>query len=302
MSVTEASWSQPRRVPPPALSAELRRLLASHWDFTQGGLAPNTSSACLEMASEDRAAEVLDMVGSCVPFPLSGRRLLELGAGVGAIQVVAQRKGVDSYGLEPSATGTSAAKQFLTERGLDPSRVMRGVGEHLPFPSETFDVVCSSQVLEHVRNPELVMEETVRVLKPEGYFVHSFPNYGSFWEGHYGVPWIPHIPKILGLAYVKLLRRDLAMMQELRLLSHGSTSRIVNKIPNIMVTDWGMDLWERRLRTLEFSEWAALARLKGWVRWLHRLHLVSALVRIGRVLHFETPIVLVGMKLHAATR
>lgn len=54
---------------------------------------------------------------------------------------------------------------------------------HLPFPCEVFDRVECDAVLEHVRNPEMVMREIERVLKPGGYahlvtpFCHPFHEY-----------------------------------------------------------------------------------------------------------------------------
>lgn len=55
--------------------------------------------------------------------------------------------------------------------------------EQLPFPSEMFQRVECDAVLEHVRNPRLVMGEIVRVLAPGGYahlvtpFCHPFHEY-----------------------------------------------------------------------------------------------------------------------------
>src|SRR6476469_1391980 len=43
-----------------------------------------------------------------------------------------------------------------------------GSAESLPFPDESFDVVLSTQVLEHVPDPEQALTEAVRVLKKGG--------------------------------------------------------------------------------------------------------------------------------------
>lgn len=61
-----------------------------------------------------------------------------------------------------------------------------GYGENLPFKSETFEIVFSGAVLEHVRNPLQVIENIERILRPGGEIyietaflqpVHSFPDH-----------------------------------------------------------------------------------------------------------------------------
>ncbi|MGA8602935.1 MAG: class I SAM-dependent methyltransferase, partial [Beijerinckiaceae bacterium] len=50
-----------------------------------------------------------------------------------------------------------------------------GVGEHLPFESNTFDAVFSIAVLEHVRDPFRCAAEIARVLKRGGRFYCCIP-------------------------------------------------------------------------------------------------------------------------------
>jgi SAM-dependent methyltransferase len=49
-------------------------------------------------------------------------------------------------------------------------------GVNLPFSSSTFDVVFSSNVLEHVRNLPGLLAEVRRVLKPDGVAIHLMPS------------------------------------------------------------------------------------------------------------------------------
>jgi SAM-dependent methyltransferase len=48
--------------------------------------------------------------------------------------------------------------------------------ERLPFATDTFDIALCQQVLEHVREPEQVLREITRVLKPGGKLFLSVPQ------------------------------------------------------------------------------------------------------------------------------
>jgi SAM-dependent methyltransferase len=46
-------------------------------------------------------------------------------------------------------------------------------GVHIPFETERFDLICCTQVFEHVRHPEPLLLEISRVLKTGGFFIGS---------------------------------------------------------------------------------------------------------------------------------
>lgn len=50
----------------------------------------------------------------------------------------------------------------------------------LPFPDNSFDLVWSLEVIEHLDKPEQVFQEIKRVLKPNGHFILTTPN-SFFW-------------------------------------------------------------------------------------------------------------------------
>lgn len=62
-------------------------------------------------------------------------------------------------------------------------------GRHVPYPAGSFDIVFTSNVLEHVRELEAMMREIGRVLAPGGLAVHVVPS--ATWRlwtsvSHYG--------------------------------------------------------------------------------------------------------------------
>jgi len=57
-----------------------------------------------------------------------------------------------------------------------------------------------------------------------------------------------------------------------------------------------MEVWEKRMRTLNFSEWAELGRLKRALGIVGRLGILPLIIYIGKLLHWQTPIILVFRK------
>lgn len=247
---------------------------------------------------EARSREQLEALAAATGLSLSGKRLLEVGSGVGLTVAVARRiMGAEAYGIEPGKDeydGTlSVSWDILDAAGIERTAIREGVGESIPFPDSSFDIVYSSNVLEHVDDPPRVVSEIVRVLKLGGVAQIVVPNYGSWWEGHYGILWPPHLPGWAGKLYVGLLGRDPAFIDTLQLVTRGKLERwLVPHRDRIEVLGWGVETWEARVRGLAFAEYSALGRLKAVLRIVHRLRLVSAVVAVGKLLHWETPLIL----------
>ncbi|HKY39626.1 MAG TPA: class I SAM-dependent methyltransferase [Polyangiaceae bacterium] len=137
---------------------------------------------------------------------LKGARVLDVGAGVGSCSTEAALRGALPVALEPGSGWRELARDRLKEVGRGGS-VVAATGESMPFRSASFDVVVSLMVLEHVTSPERVISEVFRVLKPGGTFYLACENYLGFREPHYGVAWLPLMPKRLGAAYLRLRGR-----------------------------------------------------------------------------------------------
>jgi len=54
----------------------------------------------------------------------------------------------------------------------------------LKFPDETFDLVCSFDVIEHVENDRLAASELIRVCKKDGFVFITVPAFMSLWSQH----------------------------------------------------------------------------------------------------------------------
>ena len=86
-------------------------------------------------------------------------------------------------------------------------RVICGAGEYLPFPADSFDLILSHEVLEHVQDDQATINEIVRTLKPGGRLVlfcpnrgYGFETHGIYWRGkyHFGnIPFVNYLPRCL---------------------------------------------------------------------------------------------------------
>lgn len=102
----------------------------------------------------------------------SGDNVLEIGSGLGILATdVSIATGASVTGLEISHDQLAIAQR------LDSSvEWVQGDAHRLPFADETFDVVYSRYLLEHVADPLQVMREAHRVLKPSGRFYNQENN------------------------------------------------------------------------------------------------------------------------------
>lgn len=269
----------------------------------RGVFPPSTDyrTVAEEFVSEARCTEQGELLARLLAGPLAGKRLLEVGSGYGMFVATARRKfGLEAFGVEPGEQflGTfDLSQRLLRMLDLPSDAIVKGKGEAIPYPDEHFDIVYSSNVLEHVAEPAQVLAESLRVLRTGGHLVFVVPNFGSWWEGHYGVLFPPHCPKWLFKAMMRAIGRDPAFVDTLQFVTYGRLRAwLAPHAGRISVLGYGAEVWEERVRSLAFSEWASLGALKRIVRWVHRLRLVTPVVWLGRRLHWETPLILVARK------
>jgi SAM-dependent methyltransferase len=119
-------------------------------------------------------------------------RMLDNGCGLGTYLAALAPYSQHRFGLELEHDRAVQAQARATG-------VVGGVGEQLPFPENTFDLVLSNEVIEHVQDDSLTLREMVRVLKPGGRIVLFCPNrwypveqHGIYWRGryHFGNKWL----------------------------------------------------------------------------------------------------------------
>ena len=99
-------------------------------------------------------------------------RILELGAGGGFFAEELNRRGFTNLTLSDFTATTLAA---LRER-LPDARLVGADGAQLPFGDGSFDVVISTDVIEHIPEAEAHISQVARVLAPAGRYYVKTPN------------------------------------------------------------------------------------------------------------------------------
>lgn len=86
-------------------------------------------------------------------------------------------------GIDVKQVFIDAANQFVSDRKVD-AEYKLGISESLPYKDESFDVILSLDVFEHVQNLGETLKECHRVLKKGGRLFLVFPGYYQPLEHH----------------------------------------------------------------------------------------------------------------------
>jgi len=96
-----------------------------------------------------------------------GKRVLEIGPGLGTDHAQFARAGAEMYALDLTVRHLELTRRHFELEGLV-TRLVRGDAEALPFEADYFDVVYSFGVLHHTPGTQAAIDEVRRVLRPGG--------------------------------------------------------------------------------------------------------------------------------------
>ena len=156
----------------PAEAAHFGRMAAEWWD-------PKGSSAMLHRLNPVRLAYLRSAVdahwgGDASGFtPLAGKRALDVGCGAGLLAEPLARLGAAVTGIDAAAENIPVAQAHAAGSSLSIDYRAGGVEA---VAGETFDLVTSLEVIEHVSDPAGFVRGLAGALAPGGLMILSTPN------------------------------------------------------------------------------------------------------------------------------
>lgn len=122
----------------------------------------------------DTRKRVSVIFSELLPPDITGKQFLDAGCGTGWVSAEAAARGaqVTSMDMGPELL-KEVAKKAKT-------KTVVGSILEMPFADNSFDIVVSTEVIEHVTEPLKAIQEMHRVLKPGGVVVITTPN--AFWH------------------------------------------------------------------------------------------------------------------------
>lgn len=219
------------RIAEHAGGSDFRALVEYYWSITPeepSEMARRFTAQAL--AAAERGRHLLDAhaaVKTILHRP--GVRVLDLGTRTGGLLLAAAERCEHVVGIDIAFRWLIIARKRLEEAGL-PAQLVCCCAEFLPFRERAFDLVLAENVLEHTAQPQQLIEEVHRVLKPDGVFLATTWNRLAVApEPHvrlWGVGWLP---RPLARRYVKL--RKGVSYDHVRLLSVFQLVRMVRRTP-----------------------------------------------------------------------
>lgn len=168
----------------------LKREVQAYWDAHPCG----TQFTDLEWGSREFFEQVETFRYTLQPFmrrmigfeKYRGKRLLEIGCGLGTDLLQFARGGARVTGIDLTPASIELARKRFSLYGVK-GDLQVADAEHLPFPDGSFDVVYSFGVLHHTPDTQRAIDEVFRVLKPGGEMILMLYHKHS-WHVLAGVP------------------------------------------------------------------------------------------------------------------
>jgi 2-polyprenyl-3-methyl-5-hydroxy-6-metoxy-1,4-benzoquinol methylase len=161
--------------------------LEQHYGVDPGDYFEHHDLKQKDLGAETLVAQAESLIGA-------KGKLLDVGAGRGELLRAAKMAGWAASGIELSPAFADYAAHHS---GVE---VLRKPLEECGFPDDSFDVLILAAVLEHLYNPNEVVSEISRILRPGGALFLDVPNeaglyfrIGNLYQGLRGRDWVVNL-------------------------------------------------------------------------------------------------------------
>jgi len=155
---------------------------------------------------DNHYSTVVDRFRQLIPFfyiNTDEQKVLVDGAGTGADFIAFSKLGYNTFAIEPNEKACEILRLKCRYYGFPEQNIYQGIAEQLPYEDNSFGLVWSWTVLEHVNDVKKAIEEIHRVLEPGGWAFLALPDYRQFYEGHYKM----YVPMFLPKFILKIIFR-----------------------------------------------------------------------------------------------
>ncbi len=180
---------------------------------------------------------------------LSGKNVLELAVGTGGYSPVFMKKSKSYIMNDISYPAILKFNKNIPFKKFDATK-------KYPFKDNTFDFIFCCSLIEHVKNPEKMLNEVKRVLKPSGYLYLSFPPFYSPVGGHYFKPF--HLfGQRVSVMVVRMLKKGRKPSYENGFGDFGLYIRTIKNVKKLLIKEgfYVVDYWAR------YPSWAFIAKI-----------------------------------------
>lgn len=159
---------------------------------------------------------------------IEGKKILDVGFGSGGVIVAFNLAGAEMSGVDVDPELKEIAERnILTNNAKAQLNIYDGI--NLPYGENSFDFVVCFSVLEHTSFPDKLLNEMLRVLKPNGRIFLTLPNKYYPKETHTLAYFVSYMPRKLANLYLKLIKRSPLEHDNLHFYSYFDILKMLRK-------------------------------------------------------------------------
>jgi O-antigen biosynthesis protein len=237
----------------------------------------------------------LSKILNLIPAVSSGHAL-DVGCSTGYLAKLLNQKGYKVSGIEINEDSAKKAEQFCSRVVIsDLDKVLISS----LFETSTFDLIVYGDVLEHLKNPWLVLQESRKLLNENGYIIASIPNIahgairlsllkGQFNYSNYGLLDNSHIRFFTKDSVISLFEQSGYKIEELdRTIYPIFSDPDSLVVPYICSRSFSQELIQfiedsEESNTLQFIVKAYPESLQGWCNYLNQ-KLIKSSVNLSSI-------------------